>query len=273
LTGQAPWSDVWITGFGIDEKGEKMSKSKGNAIDPFPIIIQYGADAFRFWSASEGNLGYDFRCSQARIVSAQRFLSKLWNVARFISSFDIVQDCPTSLAPTDRWIIAELSKLIEVCNNGFVDFNFYTPANAIREFTWNLFASHYIEMVKGRFYDMADGDGQRSATFALHTCLSTILLLLAPICPFISEELWTRIYSNISVHSQGMPKSQMEDRVMTRYTKSIIDFNSMVWNKKKETISKETGKPLSLKDFIDIRVPVELDIFKKDLEVMHNLNT
>src|SRR5919198_3969060 len=271
LTGQQPWSNVWIMGFGIDEKGEKMSKSKGNAIDPFPIINQYGADTFRFWSASEANLGHDFRCSEQRILSAQKFLSKLWNVARFISSFDITPGTPSHLAPSDRWIIAELSKLIEECSKGFNDFNFFTPANAIREFTWNLFASHYMEMVKGRFYDTADELGQRSAIFALHSCLATILLLLAPICPFITEELWTTIYSSTSIHSQHMPKSQIEDRVMTGYTKIIIDFNSMVWNKKKQTISNETGKPLSLKDYIEIAVPAELDLFKKDLEMMHNL--
>jgi valyl-tRNA synthetase len=271
LTGQPPWSSVWIMGFGIDEKGEKMSKSKGNVIDPFPIIKQYGADTFRFWSASEGNLGYDFRCSEQKIASAQKFLSKLWNIARFISSFEIKPDAPNDLASSDRWILAELSKLVEVCRKGFNKFNFFIPANAIREFTWNLFASHYMEMVKPRFYDTSDELGQRSAAFTLHKCLTTILLLLAPICPFITEELWMTIYSSKSIHLQLMPKLQFEHQDMTSYTKSIMDFNSMVWNKKKETISEKTGKPLSLKDCIDISVPSELGIFKKDLQMMHNL--
>src|ERR687886_195546 len=271
LTGQPPWSSVWIMGFGIDEKGEKMSKSKGNVIDPFPIINQYGADTFRFWCASESNLGYDFRCSEQRIVNAQKFLSKLWNIARFISSFDIGPDTPSDLASSDRWIMAELSKLIDECRTGFDNFNFFVPANAIREFTWNLFASHYMEMVKSRFYDNSDKLGQRSAVFALHKCLTTILLLLAPICPFITEELWTTIYSSKSIHLEPMPKSQHEYTQMTGYTRTIVDFNSMVWNKKKETISEKTGKPLSLKDSIDISVPAKLQIFKKDLEMMHNL--
>lgn len=271
LTGQQPWSSVWIMGFGIDEKGEKMSKSKGNVIDPFPIIKQYGADTFRFWSASEGNLGYDFRCSEQRIASAQKFLSKLWNIARFISSFEIKPDAPSDLAPSDRWILTELSKLIEECRKGFDNFNFFIPANAIREFTWNLFASHYMEMVKSRVYDNSDNLGQRSAAFTLHKCLTTILLLLAPICPFITEELWTTIYSSKSIHLQPMPKFQFEYQDMISYTTSIMDFNSMVWNKKKETISEKTGKPLSLKDCIDIAVPSELEKFKKDLQMMHNL--
>jgi valyl-tRNA synthetase len=271
LTGQQPWTSVWIMGFGIDEKGEKMSKSKGNVIDPLPIINQYGADTFRFWSASEGNLGYDFRCSEQRIASAQKFLSKLWNIARFISSFEIKPGIPSDLASSDRWIIGELSKLIEECRKGFDNFNFFIPANAIREFTWNLFASQYMEMVKARVYDNTDEVGQRSAAFTLHKCLTTILLLLAPICPFITEQLWTTMYSSRSIHLQPMPQMQSEHQDMTIYTRSIIDFNSMVWNKKKETISEKTGKPLSLKDFVDIAVPAELEIFKKDLQTMHNL--
>jgi valyl-tRNA synthetase len=258
-------------GYGIDEKGEKMSKSKGNVIDPFPVIKQYGADTFRFWSASEGNLGYDFRCSEQRIASAQKFLSKLWNVARFISSFDVILDTPSHIASSDRWIIAELSKLIEECREGFDNFNFFIPATAIREFTWNVFASHYVEMVKGRAYDTTDEIGQRSAVYTLHVSLSTILLLLAPICPFITEELWTTMYSAKSIHRQYMPQPREYCREMTGYTRSILGFNSMVWNKKKETISKETGKPLSLKDFMDIDIPTELDLFKNDLRIMHNL--
>lgn len=271
LTGRQPWSDTWIMGYGTDEKGEKMSKSKGNVIDPFPIIHQYGADTFRFWAASEANLGQDFRCSEQRIASVQRFLSKLWNVARFISSFDIISETPTQLAISDKWIIAELSNLIEECKKGFQDFNFFVPSNAIREFTSNLFASHYIEMVKGRVYGTTDEIGQKSAVSTLHYCLSAILLLLAPICPFITEELWTTIYSSKSIHLQHIPLSQTNYKELTKYTIHIMDFNSMVWNKKKETISRETGKPLSLKDSIDIAVPAELELFKEDLQIMHNL--
>ncbi|MEM3160892.1 MAG: valine--tRNA ligase, partial [Nitrososphaera sp.] len=105
LTGKMPWSDAWIMGYGVDEKGEKMSKSKGNVIDPFPIIQKYGADTFRFWAASEANLGYDFRCSEQRIAGAQKFLSKLWNVGRFLSSFDIVREKPDKLEASDEWIL------------------------------------------------------------------------------------------------------------------------------------------------------------------------
>jgi valyl-tRNA synthetase len=271
LTGQLAWSDAWIMGYGVDEKGEKMSKSKGNVIDPFPIVHRYGADTFRFWSASEANLGQDFRCSEQRILSSQKFLSKLWNLGRFLSSFDFISEAPHELSASDKWILAELSNLVEECEKGYEDFNFFIPANAIREFTWGLFASHYVEMVKGRVYDINDSVGQKSAIFTLHKCLSTILKLLAPLCPFITEELWTKIYSTQSIHLQCLPQAQKYYLEMRKSTQYITEFNSRVWNKKKQTISRKTGKPLSLKDSIDITVPIELDAFKKDLCIMHNL--
>ena len=272
LTDKVPWSSAWIMGYGVDEKGEKMSKSKGNVIDPFPIIHHYGADAFRFWSASEGSLGHDFRCSEQRIAGSKNFLSKLWNIGRFISSFDILAETPAQLFATDEWIISELSILIEDCKKGYNDFNFFVPSNAIREFTRNLFAAHYIEMVKARAYNQEDSIGHKSAIFTLHRCLSTILLLLAPICPFITEELWTKIYSAKSIHVQHLPDfSQGDYHELSKYTGLITDFNSKVWNKKKETILEKTGKPLSLKDPVEISIPTELNLFKKDLELMHNL--
>jgi valyl-tRNA synthetase len=279
LTGKMPWYEAWIMGYGVDEKGEKMSKSKGNVIDPFPIIQKYGADTFRFWSASEANLGYDFRCSEQRITGAQKFLSKLWNIGRFLSSFEVIEEIPSQqLEASDRWILAELARLVQECKRGYNEYNFFVPANAIRDFTWHLFAANYIEMVKGRAYATKNDDdaGKRSALYTLHRCFSTILLLIAPVIPFISEELWTKMYSSeTTIHRQSMFRQEKEERVdaeMAKYTKKITDFNSMVWNKKKETISNVTGKPLSLKDPIDIHVPDELAQFGQDLKEMHNLS-
>ena len=268
LTGKAPWTDAWIMGYGVDEKGEKMSKSKGNVIDPFPVIQQYGADTFRFWSASEANLGYDFRCSEQRIAGAQKFLSKLWNVGRFLSSFEVVKEKPSKLEPSDEWILCELDSLIQQCRKGYEEYNFFVPANAIRDFTWNVFAAHYIEMVKGRAYDSKAG--HESALYTLHKCFSTLLLLLAPITPFIAEELWSKMYSDKSIHHQLLPSAR-GDAGDPKLTKAITDFNSLVWNKKKETISKETGKPMSLKEPIEISVPAELVPCAADLVAMHNL--
>jgi valyl-tRNA synthetase len=269
LTGRMPWNEAWIMGYGVDEKGEKMSKSKGNVIDPFPVIQKYGADTFRFWSASEANLGYDFRCSEQRIAGSQKFLSKLWNIGRFLSSFEVLLDRPAKLEASDNWMLAELVKLIGECKRGYDEYNFFIPANAIRDFAWNLFAAHYLEMVKGRAYAISNDEGKRSALYTLHRSFSTILLLIAPITPFIAEELWGKIYSDKSIHLQPMLREELAEPEMTKYTKQIIDFNSTVWNKKKETL--KDGKPLSLKDPIEIAVPTELAQFGNDLKEMHNL--
>jgi valyl-tRNA synthetase len=273
LTDKLPWSKVWIMGFGVDEKGEKMSKSKGNVMDPIPIINTYGADAFRFWSASECNLGYDFRCSEQKIAVAKSFLSKLWNVARFISSFDSVCEKPANLAPSDMWLLGELQKLVEECRKGYSEFNFFIPSNAIRDFTWNIFAAHYIEMVKWRAYLDGDSQSRLSSIYTLHKCMTTILTLLAPICPFITEEIWTIMYTDVdeSIHSRKLPEIEGDYTAYSKYTQPILNFNSMVWNKKKSYVSPETGKPLSLKDPIELSIPENLLPFEKDLIMMHNI--
>jgi len=265
LTGEKPWGEAWIMGYGLDEKGTKMSKSKGNVVDPLPVIQKFGADTFRFWSASEVNHGYDFRCSEQKIESTKKFLSKLWNVSRFLSSFPIVEK--VKLQPTDNWILAELDKLVSECSKGYDDYNFYVPAIAIREFTWNVFAAHYIEMVKARAYEIGFSTEERDAAiYTLHKTLSTILRLLAPITPFITDYLWKTLYSKSSVHNEPGIEIEGLDDELTKLSSKIIEFNSLVWNEKK-------SKGLSLKDEIVISVPSELESFKKDLQSMHHLKS
>ncbi len=262
LTGKKPWSEAWVMGYGLDEKGMKMSKSKGNAIDPLPVIEQFGADTFRFWSASEINHGYDFRCNEQKIESTKKFLSKLWNVSRFLSSFPIIESGITTA--TDKWILNELDNLIKECKKGYDEYNFFIPAIAIREFTWNLFAAHYIEMVKARAYGIGFTDEERDGDiYTLHKTLSTILKLLAPITPFITEYLWKTLYSSESIHKQHQVETESEYN-QSKITKEITEFNSKVWNEKKT-------KNLSLKDSITITIPDSLESFKKDLKSMHNL--
>ena len=262
LTEQKPWSEAWIMGYGLDEKGMKMSKSKGNAIDPLPVIQKSGADTFRFWSASEINQGYDFRCSEQKIESTKKFLSKLWNVSRFLSSFPIIES--GKLTDSDKWILSELDKLISVCNEGYSKYNFFVPATALREFTWNIFDAQYIEMAKARAYGIGFDDDERDgAIFTLHKVLSTILKLLAPITPLITEHLWLTLYSKNSIHKEQLPEIENVEN-MTAMTQPIIEFNSRVWNEKKQN-------NLSLKDSIKIEIPENLNQFKKDLVAMHNL--
>ncbi|MBI2546885.1 MAG: valine--tRNA ligase [Candidatus Aenigmarchaeota archaeon] len=263
ITKKVPFEHAWISGYCVDEKGEKMSKSKGNVIDPIPILQTYGADVFRYWNATESSLGSDFRCSDQRIANGGKFLTKLWNVSRFISMFPTVEKA--ELTETDKWILSELSKLAEECMAGYSDFNFFIPANKIREFAWNVFADHYIEMIKKRAY----GEGfskeeQQSAWFTLHKCLETILELLAPIVPHMTDFIARKLYHKYSIHTEEFPKPEWKSK-LSDSTPKIIEFNSSVWNRKKEN-------KLSLKDPITMELPKDLNPFEKDLKAMHNLN-
>lgn len=259
LTGKRAFDAAWIMGHGVDERGEKMSKSKGNVVDPEPIIKKYGADAFRFWNASEANLGEDFRFSIPKIESAQKFLTKLWNVARFISSFpeektEAVNDC-------DKWILAELNNTIRKCEEGYNSFNFFIPANAIKRFLWNIFADHYIELVKSRAYK-----NDKAACYTLHTCLKAVLKLLAPICPFITEKIWLEIYSNQSIHKEKFPDLSPYGNVKyLDFTQMLTQFNSTIWKYKKD-------KGLSLNSELkEVYARKELKLFEADLKAMHNI--
>jgi valyl-tRNA synthetase len=251
-------------GYGVDEKGERMSKSKGNVVDPIPILEKFGGDIFRFWNASESSLGSDFRYSEEKISGSSKFLTKLWNISRFISSFP--QADKLELMESDKWILSELSELIKKCMVGFENFDFFIPANAIREFTWNLFAAHYIEMVKSRAY----GEGfnekeQKAAWYTLHLALKTLLKLLAPITPFISDYVWMELYGKESIHKENFPKTEW-NYGLEKLTEKLTDFNMKVWKEKKD-------KGLSLKTEIEIEIPKELKIFEKDLKKMHNIKS
>ncbi|HIM82933.1 MAG TPA: valine--tRNA ligase [Nitrososphaerales archaeon] len=261
LTKKPPFTHAWIMGYGVDERGEKMSKSKGNAIDPIPILEKNGADMFRLWAASEVNLGSDFRVSEVKITGVGKFLSKLWNTARFISNFPVVEEEPLE---TDKWILDELSKVIKESLEGYQDYNFFIPANRVREFIWNIFAPHYIELVKQRAYGIEfDEKSTRAAWSTLHICMKNLLLLLAPITPFITDKIWRELYSQESIHKQIFPEVK-DDYQLSTITANIIEFNSLVWNKKKE-------QGLSLKNGISIEIPKNLELFESDLRAMHKL--
>lgn len=137
LLGKQAFRHVRLSGMGLNEKGEAMHKSKGNVVYPDPIFRQYGVDAFRLWGASEARLGSDYRFSEERLNGASKFITKLWNIARFISSFPQAEK-PYRLADLDRMILAELNRLIEECKCGYDQMDFFIPSTAIRDFAWNV---------------------------------------------------------------------------------------------------------------------------------------
>ena len=260
---------VRLSGMGVDEKGEAMHKSKGNAVYPDEMFQKYGADAFRFWSASEGKLGSNYRFSEARVKGATLFVTKLWNIARFISSFPIVTE-DFELAALDKMVLAQLNDMIKECTSGYDELDVYIPANAIRNFAWNFFADHYVEAAKSRAYNQHgefDGKLQRGVWYTLHTGLSTILKLLAPICPFVTEALWRELYSNESMHLQAFPEEKKEyESNLKPLANQFTGFNTAIWKYKKE-------KNIALSQGIAATVygPKELEVFEADLKAMHKI--
>lgn len=265
ITGEIPWKGAWVMGYIVDEKGKKMSKSKGNVVDPMPILEAHGSDNFRFWSASEAALGSDYRFSEQKLQGSSKFMTKFWNIARFISSFPNPKKA--KITETDKWILSELDLLISDCRRGYEEFNFFVPASRIREFVWNILADHYIEMVKARAYGEGKfTEGEKEAAWhTLHFCLKTVLELLAPITPFITDYVYKELYGE-HVHSKMFPsaKSKTGGSKVRPTTQKIIEFNSQTWNEKK-------SQGLSLKDGISKEIPGELKKFKKDLSAMHRL--
>jgi len=253
-----PFRRVLITGMGLDKHGRAMHKSSGNVIEPGPLLDRYGADAFRFWAASETNVGDDFRIDEQKIAGSQKFLSKLWNVARFISGFEEPK-APGPLRPADRWILEELDRLVSDCWQGYREYNPFVPSNRCRDFLWNVFASHYLEMVKARAYHE-----DTAAAHTLHACLRTLLRCLAPITPFVTDRVWSTLYGG-TVHRQSLPEPVSRPAEFGGLTEKVVAFNSSVWKAKKEA-----GKSLA-EGLSGLPVPAELEPFGDELRAMHKL--
>ena len=266
LKGRA-FNKVRISGMGLDEHGEAMHKSKGNVVYPESILDKYGADAFRLWSSMEGKLGSDYRFSEKRVEDAYKFLTKLWNVARFISMFP--RYCGKyQLSATDKMILASLDELIRECQSGYESLDFFVPATSLRKFTWSLFADHYIECVKSRAYNESkafDEGLQRGAWYTLHFCLQNILRLLAPICPFLADSVWSRVYGG-NVHRESFPKTISDSRLDEgKLLEAFLEFNTTIWKFKKD-------RNLPLTAELDrVWAPESLKPMEKDLKSMHRI--
>ncbi len=256
---------IWISGHGLDEKGEAMSKSRGNTIDPNPIINQFGADALRLWGALEASLGSDFRYSEGRLAGAHRFLTKLWNISRFISGFPYINADKDDLQPTDNWILTELNNLIKKSRKGYDKLDFHIPARELRTFTWDIFASHYLELVKGRAYSEEDTAERNAAWHTLHSVLHSILKLLAPICPYITDKIHRTLYSpDSSIHKQLFPEPiAIIDQ--DHPTDTLTQFNADVWKYKKD-------HKMSFREVIPrVTTTKDLQPYANDLKQMHNI--
>jgi valyl-tRNA synthetase len=177
-----------------DAKGKKMSKSTGNVIDPIDIIDEYGADALRFTNAAMASIGGVLKLDIQRIAGYRNFGTKLWNAARFASlnEANFGTSLPSTNETINRWIIGETAKTLNEVNNGFNQFRFNDAAQALYSFVWGTVCDWYVELSKPLLTSddlMLKRETQNTMGWVIDQCL----IMLHPIMPFITEELWGRL--------------------------------------------------------------------------------
>ncbi len=195
---EAPFKDVYFTSILRDETGKKLSKSLGNSPDPFDLFDEFGTDAVRFGTMLMAPQGLDVLFSKERLEVGRNFMNKLWNACRFIQlnlgekwDSKVQLDYEnTDLELPERWIISRLSNMIQDYNNQLDRFHFNEAAKDLYEFTWNDLCDWYLEIAKNRFYG-EDESKADIARFVAIECIRTVLTLLHPYSPFITEELWS----------------------------------------------------------------------------------
>jgi valyl-tRNA synthetase len=187
--GEVPFRAVYIHGLVRDERGQKMSKSKGNSIDPLELIDRYGADALRFTICALTGPGRDVKLGAARVESYRRFVTKLWNAARFCELNDIQPDASfdpsRATLPLTRWILDATNRAIAEASAALEAYRFDEYAAACYRFTWDTFCDWFVEFAKPA---LAETEVRQTAAYVL----GTLLRLLHPVMPFVTEELWDR---------------------------------------------------------------------------------
>jgi valyl-tRNA synthetase len=188
--GEAPWKRLYLHGLVRAADGQKMSKSKGNVVDPLGLIDQYGADALRFFMAAMESQGRDIKMDERRVEGYRNFATKLWNATRFCQANGIGASttlaAPPATLAVNRWIVGEVVETLAMLDKALADLRFDAAANTIYHFVWDRFCDWYLELIKGQI----DQETKEVAGWVL----DQILVMLHPFMPFITEELW---------HAQG----------------------------------------------------------------------
>ena len=184
--GDVPWKKLYLHGLVRAADGQKMSKSKGNVVDPLGLIDKFGADALRFFMAAMESQGRDVKMDEKRVEGYRNFATKLWNAARFLQANGVTastsREAPHAALPVNRWIIAETVATVQAIDTAMAELRFDAGANAIYHFVWDQFCDWYIELTKGSM----DDETKAVAGWAF----DQILVMLHPFMPFITEELW-----------------------------------------------------------------------------------
>jgi valyl-tRNA synthetase len=211
--GEVPWKTLYLHGLVRDAQGQKMSKSKGNTVDPLGLIDKYGADAMRFTLAAMESQGRDIKLDEKRVEGYRNFATKLWNAARFLQMNGVGASdsiaAPAAELPVNRWIIGEVVETLAKLDRAFDELRYDEMADSIYHFVWGTFCDWYVELIKGAF----DEETKAVAAWAF----DQILVMLHPLMPFITEELWSacpRPYDLI-VAKWPEPQAQVDRRAKT----------------------------------------------------------
>jgi valyl-tRNA synthetase len=192
--GEKPWKTLYLHGLVRDGKGQKMSKSKGNAVDPLGLIDRYGADALRFTMAAMESQGRDIKLDEKRVEGYRNFATKLWNAARFCQANGIGASQaigpPEAALPVNRWIIGETVKTVQALDLALAELRYDESANTIYHFVWATFCDWYLELIKPAFSAEERGEIDAESRAVAGWVFDQILVMLHPFMPFVTEELW-----------------------------------------------------------------------------------
>ncbi len=210
-----PWKTLYLHGLVRAADGQKMSKSKGNVVDPLGLIDEYGADALRFFMAAMESQGRDIKMDDERVKGYRNFATKLWNAARFAQSNGIGASqslsAPTATLAANRWIIGEIQETLTALDKALADLRFDAAANTIYHFTWDLFCDWYLELIKP-IIQGEDNDDTSETRQVAGWVLDQILVMLHPFMPFITEELWHAMAS-----SEGRKSARNYDIILAKW--------------------------------------------------------
>ncbi|MDB0014093.1 valine--tRNA ligase [Alphaproteobacteria bacterium] len=199
MDGEVPFREVYIHALVRDEKGQKMSKSKGNVLDPLELIDQYGADSLRFTLAAMAAQGRDIKMSTTRLEGYRNFTTKIWNACRFLQMNGCTGSAAIDLSsvkePINKWIVSEYSDAIEKTTKAIELYRFNEAADALYHFIWNSYCNWYVELIKPSLND-DDANAAAETRATASTILEGTLRLLHPFMPFLTEELNREIFAS-----------------------------------------------------------------------------
>jgi len=254
FAGDVPFREVFIHALVRDAEGQKMSKSRGNVIDPLTMIEKYGADAFRFTLVALAAQGRDIRLSEDRIEGYRHFCNKVWNASRFVMMSTEGADHPiTTLSDlkldlADRWIISRAYQLIASVTDSLDAYKFNEAAQYLYQFLWHEFCDWYLEIVKARLQAGIDLEGIRTGKCLLLHLLEMVLRMLHPFMPFITEEIWQDLpHKGPSIMVAPWPRAEAKaiDLEATEAMEVLMEVIRAVRNIRSE-MNIPNSKPLGL---------------------------